>query len=306
MIKLANDTSTTVKGTYTAKDDLQKKVAYENALSTTFTYQTEGGTNKKTETSTSCLYVSRDTPKTANLFHTVVHIGCAAASGKSMEQDVFDAIWSKFAGNDICISRVKIDGGAVVDDPSGKLYYYGKKTTGFGFWPVPPGEPANERTVARDHNNGGGSWGVFDTKIFLEKCDGTCGAWQNFAIDVTGVHSLKSSKCNIVVKYPKDLLYVGVTKGSHHGQVPYEKSWADHAVIGYKGSVCDTSYGENYGVLNPLIDGDMVTLTKKFEQFGVIINKVDPTNPLTWIIDWESSANADETWIIVTVFYEAL
>jgi hypothetical protein len=128
--------------------------------------------------------VSRDTPQTAELFHTVVHIGCAVASGKSTEQDVFDAIWSKFAGNDICISRVKIDGGAVVDDPSGKLYYYGKHllTSSTGN-PVPPGEPNNEFTQARSNQ-------VQNTSKLLEIGDGTCGAWAYFFTDVAKVHNV--------------------------------------------------------------------------------------------------------------------
>jgi hypothetical protein len=291
-------------------------VAYESALSTKFTYQLKDEKNKKDGTSTSCLYVTRSDPGSVELYHTVVHLGCEAAHGKSVEQEVFDAIWAKFAGNDVCISKVKIEGGNVIDDPNGKLYYYGKSKTPptppvINFWPVPPGKPANQLTVARDHLNPNGIYGVFDTQKFLEKGDGTCGAWQSLAIDVTNVHGLATARVGVVVKFPKKLLYAGDTKGSHHGTVPLEKSWENHAVMGYKGSVYDTSYGENYGELNPVDDEDMADLAGKFEQFAKE-NPAIPATPTTPAIpatyDWESPAGSNEVhkWIAVVVYYGTL
>jgi hypothetical protein len=276
-------------------------VAYESALSTKFTYQLKDEKNKKDGTSTSCLYVTRSDPGSVQLYHTVVHLGCAAAHGKSVEQEVFDAIWTKFSGNNICISRVKIDSGTVIDDPNGKLYYYGiadAQSSLWTLWEVPPGEPANQYTKARNQNVG-------NTQKLLTEHDGTCGAWQNFAIDITNVHKLNAAKADIFVQSPKKILYAGSTKGSHHGVIPFEKSWGDHAIMGYKGSAYDTSYGENYGNRNPLDNDDMVALAQIFEQFAEEVTPAIPATPTTPAIpatySWESSNNAERTWISIFV-----
>jgi hypothetical protein len=268
MIKLVNDTGTTVKGTYTAKDTLQKKVAYESALSTKFTYQTEGGKNKHTGTSTSCLYVSRDTPKTTELFHTVVHLGCSAASGQSTEQEVFDTIWSKFAGNDICISRVKIDSGAVVDDSSGKLYYYGISATLPTppplNWPnpVPPGTTPNTYSIARNQ-------ATSTSNDILKWKDGRCGAWQKFFLDITWTHNLNTTAANIYTNQQRNvfLLAVKEDKGKHHTINPKERSWRDHAIIFLRSTntYYDSSYGINYG--SDPVDAARLFVTSSVDQF---------------------------------------
>jgi hypothetical protein len=157
MCKKCKDTpppqfSILIKVTYTATAALSKKIAHESALSTKFSYHASGGEDK-TETATSYLYVTLDTPKAGvELYHTVVHIGCSAASGETTADKVFEKIWSKFSGTDICISKVKIDSGAIADDPAGKLYYYGISTTAPAGWTpihVPPGTTTNTYTVAR-------------------------------------------------------------------------------------------------------------------------------------------------------------
>ena len=75
--------------------------------------------------SNSCLYVTYADPA-ATLYHSVVHTGCKAANGQSTEQDVFDTIWTKFSGNNICLYSVTIENGAITDTkPENKLYYYG-------------------------------------------------------------------------------------------------------------------------------------------------------------------------------------
>jgi hypothetical protein len=318
MVKLVNgttsDTLSTVTATYTATTELAKKVAYESSLKTKFTYQTKDAVNKLTEEATSCMYVTWDKPKTdTELYHTLVHIGCSAAHGKSKEIEVFEKIWSKFEGTNICISKVKIEGGAVIDDPNGKLFYYGIGITPLGtVWTpnrVPPLEPANTFTVARKEQ-------VQNTNGLLIHKDGCCGAWARFNIQISNIHGIEYARVSIrtnreVTKvagryYNWTLLYVGTTKGKHHSEVPHEKSWGDHALVYFNGKLYDTSYGDDYGTVTLGNLDDAKRVAKIFERYYRCEyrdnNAGISTTPQFQYIDgsWLQGTDADKNWITIT------
>jgi hypothetical protein len=293
MCKKCKDTpppqfSILIKATYTATAALSKKVAHESALSTKFSYHVANGKNKKTETATSYLYVTLDTPEAGTeLYHTVVHIGCSAALGESESNKVFEKIWSKFSGTDICISKVKIDSGAIADDPAGKLYYYGIDATvppGYVYNAniVPLGEPANTYTVARKE------W-TASTQDILQYCDGRCGAWQSFFLDIVRIHKINATAANIYVNTNRavQILCVKENAGKHHGTNPKERSWGDHAIILLRSNETyyDTSYGQDYG--SDKVEAARIFVTGSVNQFYGVHNT--STTPPIRILGWYSS-----------------
>ncbi|MDR1925943.1 MAG: hypothetical protein LBQ66_16365 [Planctomycetaceae bacterium] len=323
MIKLTNETpvppattSDTIKATYTATVALSKKVAHESALSTKFSYHASGGEDK-TETATSYLYVTLDTPTTGTqLYHTVVHIGCSAASGETTANKVFEKIWSKFSGADICISKVKIDSGAIADDPAGKLYYYGIDATATAgspsLHPVPPGEPANTYTVARSLRDEAGTYDLLAYK------DGRCGMWASFNKSVARVHGIKYPTYGITVSgsivekpgkkyYSWQRLYAGSDTGKHHGEIPREKSWRDHALVYFDQKLYDTSYGNEYGTVVVSNMADIARTAKMFKQYYrreyIDKNGGEEPHDYKYILGsgrWVDGANADEDWITIS------
>jgi hypothetical protein len=281
MVKLTNTiVSDTIIATYSATADLAKKVACENALSINFIYQPQGGANKLTETATSCMYVTRDTPKAGTeLYHTVVHIGCSAAHNESDEVKVFEKIWSKFGGTDVCISKIKIENGAVVDDTNGKLYYYGIAATvpaGSAWRPAPvPSGTANSYSVARKESTA-------TTKDILMYADGRCGAWQRFFLDVVQSHKIDAFMADM---YAVNARYLVVKEGlgKHHSNGPRERVWPDHAIIVYNDKFYDTSYGMYYGALT---EGIRKILKDVIDRIGV---ETAPGN-YTWSVPSDSSS----------------
>jgi hypothetical protein len=250
------------------------------------------------------MYVTWKKPKAGTeLYHTPVHIGCAAANEKDSEKDIFDNIWKKFEGTDICINKVKIDRGAVVDDAAGKLYYYGIDATlpGWTGNPVPPGEPGNTYSVARDKQTA-------TTKDLLIYRDGRCGAWASFYKDILLVQNITCSNAHIITKSiggKARLIYVNETKGVHHGEKPREKSWSDHAVIySSDANLCDTSYGINYKVVNLNKEEDFIKVARIFDQYGEITFRMTPTGSYVIDhIDWLPGTNATSKWITITIEY---
>lgn len=199
-------------------------------------------------TSFSCLYVTYDTPTDISgpLYHSVVHIGCVAAQGQTTDQAVFNAIWSKFSGDNICLYSVTIENGAVTDSKSGnELYYYGRAATapaGTTYSPVPPSTPQNTYSVARQHE-------IVTTAEFLRYKDGKCGAWQDFFCNVAMAQGISVEKVGIGVAGGAQGFAVKSGLGKHHGQTPKERSWGDHALIKYNDKYYDSSYGTAYGNL---------------------------------------------------------
>jgi len=158
------------------------------------------------------------------------------------------------------------------------------------------------KTTARAHQNHpplAGIDGIFDITTFLTKRDGTCGAWQCFAVATMNTHNLQVGTANIRVVYPAvHLLYAGQTRGKHHTQEPHERSWRDHAIIVYDGKYYDSSYGDNYGSLNPGKPHDMAELAKKFNQY-----KVGKVTPPPHSYEWKPGTNATAKWISLNIAY---
>ncbi len=181
-----------------------------------------------------------DSPGSGTLYHTVVHVGCVAAKGKTTVQTVFDAIWGKFSGDDICIKTVMMNDGAVIYNPNGKLYYYG----------IVDPSGATQLTVARLN-------GVGNTEGLLRHKDGSCGAWAWFLSDTLKAQGLSANVVNIAGqagpfnRYGQTVTHQWLSadpdKGKHHGQKPLENRWVNHVIVEYNGSYYDSSYGVAYG-----------------------------------------------------------
>ena len=156
---------------------------------------------------------------------------------------------------------------------------YGLKpdTTPPGWKPndTPPGSPPNQYTVARANNVG-------STLGLLQHKDGCCGAWASFLLDIAkaqGIKSDKISSARILVNKPYDGLAVNVGLGTHHNQIPLERSWSDHWIIVYDNNFYDTSYGVAYGDWLAFYDTFISNLEAVLVGNSWTINNYDPNNP---------------------------
>jgi len=191
----------------------------------------------------------------AGEYHTVIHTGCVAAKGLANDDTVFNAIWGKFAGLDI--KSVEVVNGAVVDNEL--LSYYGKKVddlieaAAIKKQYLAPTFLGNNTyifdvyaTIARQFA-GNASFNTFETKGLLAKKDGTCGAWQNFALDVFAAQGISVKKESVNVIAPNSNLKVNTSIPGQGNDIPFESVWKDHALISYQDTIYDPSYGVSYG-----------------------------------------------------------
>ncbi|MBR4975683.1 MAG: hypothetical protein IKY61_01420, partial [Thermoguttaceae bacterium] len=201
------------------------------------------------------LYVTYDAPATLNLYHTVVHTGCAAASGKNTETDVFDAIWEKFES--LNIKEVTVVNGAVVEGET--LSYYGKDPIGddeeilkelyFDTSLTACNTPSRAREIYIDT-------GLSGTYFLLAGLDGTCVDWQPFALNVLQAQGLAPTSVSITVApSPEtpgqyDAIQVSPLLLGQGGGTPRENIWKGHELIEYNGKIYDPSYGKDYGAAN--------------------------------------------------------
>ena len=237
----------------------------------------------------SCLYVtygnagSNPPAMPSPLYHSVVHIGCKAAQGQSTEQGVFDAIWAKFAGDNICLYSVAIENGAVNDAKAGnELYYYGKVAV----------DPITglQSTVARIN-----SVGV--TVGLLQHKDGCCGAWAAFLRDTLNAQGLQANLSYIGgLMGPFDrsgqdayhkLLCADSSIGIHHNQIPLENKWINHWIVKYDNSYYDSSYGISYSGKTDIIQSFSYDYQLSSQNIGTMQNRpgseYNPTIHLSWI-----------------------
>jgi hypothetical protein len=216
------------------------------------------------EVSENPLYVTYSDPVISKLYHSVVHIGCAAASGVSTnETDVFLAVWRKFTS--LNINKVKLENGDIVSDAL--LTYYGQEVENSSYYSfILAGlEVTNlggsnnfnfdqSPTKAREFA-GNSLTNTFKTSGLLAKTDGTCGAWQDFACDVLGTQGITVHK-EYVLATPSTIystlnaFKIKTTIRGQGGGVPLENIWGDHALISYNNWILDPSYGVSYGTTN--------------------------------------------------------
>jgi hypothetical protein len=243
---------------------------------------TEGSTKSRDAgESTSCLYVTYDTPQTTNLYHSVVHIGTVAANGVTAattgnaDQPIFDAIWAKFSGNNICLYSVVIENGAVNDSKSGnELYYYGIVDTASSFG----------LTVARTNN-------VSNVLGLLQYKDGCCGAWSSFLVGILTAQGLQANQTYVAgLMGPFDrsgqkayhkFLCADSSIGKHHNQIPLENKWINHWIVKYNGLYYDSSYGISYSGIVEIIQSFSYDYQLSDKNNGVMQNRpgteYDPT-----------------------------
>jgi hypothetical protein len=102
------------------------------------------------------------------------------------------------------------------------------------------------------------------------------------------------------------ILYAGSTKGKHHGEVPHEKSWRDHALVFFRNKLYDTSYGDRNEYL--IDDPDSAKkVAKRFEKYCRFEyedkNGGKPPPKYEFIIGsekWFDGASAENNWITIT------
>ncbi len=220
------------------------------------------------------LYVTYDAPLNgAQLYHTVVHTGCKAASGIKTETEftIFSKIWEKFES--LNIPNVDLVNGAVVEGET--LTYYGKElspndsdyTTVFNSLEyVYNGGPRNDNnsyfavqkpTQARKNSYIGHP----GTDGLLATGDGTCGAWQEFAAFVVRAQGIDLQRIDIQIKENiYNLQFAVYSEIPGQGGAPKEHIWPDHAVIFYENRYYDPSYGLVYDDLQDFIISSGVTL----------------------------------------------
>ena len=258
----------------------------------------------------SCLYVtygnagSNPPAMPSPLYHSVVHIGCVAALGQNTEQGVFNAIWGKFAGDNICLYSVSIDNGSVCDTkPGNELYYYGIDSGLTNPAAIYIHEGINTdslklpiASVVKQE--------VITTKDLLAKKDGQCLAWVRFMQDILAVQGLSSSvveatprvcpetvawivdynlakasvsTTNIGPGYPvidiHHTLRLPDTAGKHHSVAPLVRAFSNHYILKYDDNFYDPSYGWEYGSnydVNGILTKDAQTnMARKIESYGI-------------------------------------
>ena len=190
--------------------------------------------------SESCLYVTYDDPRaqsSGKLYHSVVHIGCKAAQGQTTEQNVFEQIWGKFAGDNICLYSVTIENGVVNDAEAGnELYYY-------------------KQAWIQSYSS---------TQKLLQYKDGTCYAWADFLADTLRCQGIKAISKKIqpnseVTEWNGHSIYLESLiaqegEGKHHNVPPKEWQWLDHKIVEYAGFFYDPSYGKKYDTFRDMVD----------------------------------------------------
>ncbi|MBR5756984.1 MAG: hypothetical protein IKX88_00110 [Thermoguttaceae bacterium] len=213
------------------------------------------------------LYVTYKAPTNVSClcFHSLVHLGClAASSADGGDEQVFQALWNMIASKSI--TKVKLSDGAVVDDEP--LYYYGrdispdvgvsssevKNTLSATYYPTLKKYDINQRpSLARqvelDSRNPYGSGLTVNT--LLRYKDGTCGTWQDFAVNLCGIQGLKCVRVDVVVNDETyNALKIKPTLVGQGKTIPRENSWNGHALFQYGENVYDPSYGLPYGPRN--------------------------------------------------------
>ncbi len=235
-----------------------RQAYYDPNFTLTWEFKIVGeDTVREIDDSVNPLYVTYDAPSTSNLYHTVVHTGCKAASFQNTEIAVFHAIWDKFTS--LNIKEVNVVNGVVTEGET--LTYYGKtpenvasiptiKTclsvhdTGLGILHNYVATQFPSR--AREYYLQYGNTTKTGTEILLVAHDGTCGFWQDFAIQVFNCQGLAVTGHDISADQYDGFKVLGELRGQGGG-VPLENIWYNHAVIQYKNWILDPSYGVNYG-----------------------------------------------------------
>jgi len=254
-------------------------------------------------------YVTKTQPTGSGpLYHTVVHTGCVAAKGLANDDTVFNAIWGKFSGDDICIQTVMMQNGAVILNPNGKLYYYGidsgQANTKSAY--IHGGNNTDTKKLAVASIPG---QEVITTKGLLEKKDGQCGAWVSFLKDILAVQGINSTSVivtptvfneynlwivnNNLAKVSITLNFLANTHanirfpdttGKHHGVTPFVSAFSNHYILKYGDNFYDPSYGWEYGSnkdANGNFSGNAQNnMVHKIESFGVNIPIVGALLPL--------------------------
>lgn len=98
---------------------------------------------------------------------------------------------------------------------------------------------------AREYDLQYGNTPKTGTEILLVARDGTCGFWQDFAVQVFNCQGLVVAEHSISAGQ-----YDGFKVFEHlpgQGGAPLENIWYDHAVIQYENWILDPSYGVSYG-----------------------------------------------------------
>lgn len=228
------------------------------------------------------LYVTYDTPTTDNLYLTVVHHSCIAASNANLatiypedteeeiankkeanEISVFRAICAKFAT--LSIRKVYLVNGNVVEGSGDEniITYYGKDLESnnnntlndvkaclsyayINGNPVLLETPSRAREFAQSS-----SYSTGTTAGLLYHLDGTCGGWKFLALDfcysqglaqTTGVAITLANNNNSTLNFRVNPQLPG------QGNItPRESIWPDHGIIAFRGIYFDPSYGLFYG-----------------------------------------------------------
>jgi hypothetical protein len=185
---------------------------------------------------TNQLYVCWKTPDTENRFHTVVHVACENAKGKTTAAEIVAGIWSKFESRTV---------------PRWN------ETAGMKYW-------------------GPNALGNDTTALLVEHADGQCGAWANFFCDTLRVHSLSADNCTVtyggyVPPYPEGFvsaehgIYIKPLEGQ--GGTPSENKFINHAVVKTSAVSPNSVYDPSYG--NKFDGSNMAEAEAKWEEGAV-------------------------------------
>ena len=99
---------------------------------------------------------------------------------------------------------------------------------------------------AREYDLQYGNTTKTGTEILLVAHDGTCGFWQDFAVQVFNCQGLEVVEHVISADQYDGFKVLGELRGQGGG-VPLENIWYNHAVIQYENWILDPSYGVSYG-----------------------------------------------------------
>ncbi|MBP5620439.1 MAG: hypothetical protein J6X44_00335 [Thermoguttaceae bacterium] len=247
---------------------------------------------------------------TSDLYLTSVHTACVAANEETSETAVFDAIWAKF--HSLSIRKAELMSGVVFETTL--LSYYGKECEATSFYTkleienmikevelaLQNGTIANYPSLARQYANSIDeiqSNICFSTEGLLRETDGTCGAWQDFMIDVLGTQKISASRRGIIVNPNTSGGYFKVYSNidGQGAGTPKECIWRNHAVVEYGDNIYDPSYGKLYGPTssnnNSINDALTEFVLHSVESIGVINAKNLNVSPLGY--GWVYSVTVD-------------
>ena len=248
-----------------------KKVAYLKDMTIKWEIQFDKGKWVELGETKHNAYITLAKPICKSMYHTLFHIACKNADGKSNKGEVFKEIWKKLS------SLVNTN----VDEK--EFYYYGKSATipsnQTRTFPIKPGTDS----IARMKE-------VTSTKGLLKNFDGKCGAWADFMVELLGVHDFTCTKESVEMDKsktlsenysPTDLIgwalpgssgyekckkyscfMLASSEGAHHGVPSKEFVFTDHQFVKYGDNYYDPSYGKEYG------KSPVGSIAKSIEWYG--------------------------------------